>query len=728
MLAALALHLCAGLGIVKLELTQELRDRFLPDDPAVASLEREEELFGVGETVVVLVESPTELDARALPRQLRTWSRELAALQGVNGVTTLLDLPTIAWDSPSSWRITTLADSDHPVEAAYRHPIARTSFLRRDRRGALLVLSLDVGADTRAGAQATVMGELEKWIEARPEPYTFTPAGSLPFQMAAIDVAHRDVAVIVAPLATLVLVILSLSFRSFRCAAVIVAVSALNISGTFGLAGLLGWQISHFSLVVAAVILTVGLLDGIHLTYGYCRLRRQDLSADAAIASAMWEVFPPCLWTSLTTMAGFCALQWSSLPQIRQFGALAAVGTAWALLSSFTILPFLLNRFDPRGSLGLVSGVSRLTRLHRPRSVLAITLVALALTAPGLAGLDIRADFPRLFGDRHPITEKLERIEEDWGGIAAVSFLLRLREPHRLGDPEVIERLTDFARLLGQRELVTSVTSPVELLAVGANSFRGAFGRNPTAEEMRAVIEGLRSADLPPAQAKALGTWIHREQELLRVVARVRMMQPERFPAFVRDLHGFEDGLDDLFEVRLTGWPLVYKNMERALLGEILQSFVLAFSAVGVLLLLAVRSLRLWLIALVPNLIPLWLVLGALGLSGAGFSSGLLLAPGVALGLVVDDTIHFVLALRDELSSGSGLDDAISRTLERSGVPLSITSAMLVAGFGALLLSAFRGNQILAVVMIAVAVVAWLADLVLLPVLLGVLERRGTRQ
>ncbi|MEE8312206.1 MAG: MMPL family transporter, partial [Candidatus Binatia bacterium] len=541
-----------------------------------------------------------------------------------------------------------------------------------------------------------------------------------PLHAAAIRAAYRDVAIIAAPVLIALAALLTFGLGSAASAGTVLVTSLLNLSATLGTAAILGWQVSQFSFIVMPVVLTVGLLDGIHLAMAVRQARTTDgvrgsHDGDAAVRTAIVEVFAPCAWTTATTAAGFCVLTASSIPQIRQFGALSAVGTVWALFTSFVLLPGLLARLRPPTtslSTSRLAAISRrIAHMKRPGLVVAATLIVLAATAPGLARVRVAADFPRLFDRDHEITVELERIERDWGGIASVSFLLTPLPGHELGDSEVIERLSSFGRLLAQRELVTSVVSPLDVVG--------------TAPTDPAAIERLIAQASAGPSARLLSELLDSPTDTLRVVARVRMMQPEKFPALAADLEGFRAGLEDLFEVKLAGWPLVFKNLETRLLDELLSSFALAFGVVAILMGFALGATRWWLAALIPNLAPLWIVLGGLGLAGSGFSSGLLLAPGIALGLVVDDTIHFVSALRRQSRDSRSLRDAIESAIDRTGAALTLTSAVLVAGFGTLLLSAFRGNQTLGAVMVAVVLVAWLADLVVLPAVLLLTERRG---
>ncbi len=739
----LLLHAIAAAGIGRIEWAQGLRDRFLPNDPSVTALEHEEHLFGSTASVVMLIDFIGSAAPAGLAAKLRRWSAELSGIEGIRTVTSFLDVPLVVWDSPSSWRVSTLGEQPEPLAAADRHPLARKNFFRRYGRGTLLLLELEDGTNTDRRRQQELISQLRHWTAAHSQDsdYRFTPAGSLPFQAAAVDAARKDVLLICPPLALLVLGISSFALGSFRNSLLVVAVAALNPLSTFALAGLLGWHISYFSLIVIPVIFAVGLLDNIHLSYGYHRLRKLGENPDSSATGSAARLLTPCLWTSITTITGFCVLLWSSLPQVRQFGALCALGTAWAFLSSFSLLPFGLAKLDRSASqkdegrepasrtqqnweLVLARTVAR---LHKPGLVLPVSICALLLAVPGLFRLHINGDFPLLFAPQHPVTVELKRIEKDWGGVASVSFLLKPLESGRRVDPAWLDRLENFARLLTQRELVSSVSSPAELATLAIDDYRRSFGHGPDEEQLRDLIDGLLlpGRERPPTDRRgdALAAWIHEDASLLRVVARVRMMEPELFPALVRDLEGFRSNLADLFEAKLSGWPLAYKNMEQRLLAELIESFALAAGAIGLLLFAALRSFRLWAVAVLANLVPLTIVLGAMGWSGASFGPGLLLAPGIALGLIVDDTIHFIFALKEGLRRGLSVPDAVAQTLEHSGAALTITTVVLIAGFGTLGLSAFSGNRLLAIVMVSVSVAAWVADLLLVPVLVKSAKR-----
>ncbi len=719
LVAVTLLHVAALAGLARLQWSGDLRDRFLPEDPGIEAMAVEQDWFGTGQALALLVESADRLEAERIPDELRRWSTELSGIAGVDSARTFLDLPSVAWDGPERWHVETLGDAADPLAAALLHPLARKTMLRGDAKGLIVMLTL-AGSDDRSNAsQESTLDDIEAWIAQRGEPYRFTLAGSAAFRRAATAAAYQDSALLCIPLALLIGLIIYAAFRSASTVLIILGLTAVDVAVTFGSAGLLGWPLSQFSLCVVPVIITVGVLDNIHLITAYCRYRHDSSAPTEAARAAITELLAPCFWTSATTMAGFSALLMSSVPQVEQFGLLAAEATAWAFVSSLVLLPALLRRLDPPGHSRLAGALARLTELARPALIVATGLTAAAVAVPGIGRLSVHSEFPRLFVDGHAITKEFERIEEQWGGIATVSYVLTIKSGYHWSDREVFERLSDFLRLLSSRELVSSVASPLDLVAAAAVSHRARFPEALSLERSSQIVEAIVGGNT------SLGGLVAPEHRALRIIVRLRSMQPEAFPALMRDLDGFRDNLGDIFDVGLSGWPLLYKNLEFTLLRELLESFALAAAAVALLMLLALRSLRWWLLSLLPNLVPLCVVLGGLGASGIGFNSGLLLAPAIALGLVVDDTIHFVFALRAELRASTGsIEVALRAALARAGSAITLTSAILLAGFGVLMLSVFRGSRLLGMVMSTVIVSAWIADLVLLPALLRLRARR----
>ncbi len=718
-LALVVFHAVTLTGVAAIRWSGDLRSRFLPDDPAAEAMELERALFGDENAFFVLAERREPLEGAELGDSLVRWREDLQRIPGVARVWSPYDLPALKRDAGGDLRIVPVGSTSNPLRELAYHPLAGAAMLRRDGRGVALTIVPEAAATTTFAGRRALVRAVKDWARsAGGGSYRLAVVGALPFEVSCLELAFREARWITGFVVVVAIVMLAVAFRSLAAALVILAVGAVNVASTFGLAGYLLGQLSQFNLYVIPVVLTVSLLDNVHITHAYCRARDGGLAAGDAAATAARAMTFPCVMTSLTTAAGFSVLLSSHVPQVRQFGVLAAAGTTIALASSLIFMPSALSWVDPRRSAATRRFGGVAFRIP-PRVVLASAVVVTAVVAPGTARLHLAADYPRLLVDDHPWMVEMDRIEQEWGGIGRVSFLLGKRDEEPAENIDVLQWLDNFSRLLRARPVVTSVTNPVDVLRY----VRGVARRSSDASDERndpaALLRALVSKEDGERLDEALAPWVSSDGKWIRIIARIRVMRPEKFPALVRDLEGFRKTLAEIFDVRLSGWALLYKNLETELLTEMVRSFTLAFVLVGLLLFFVARSFLWWLIALAVNLFPLWVVLGILGWSGHGFSSGLLLAPGMALGLVVDDTIHVLHACRGAATPHAG-DQALRTAIDRTFLPITVTSILLVVGLAAMAFSAFRTNRDFGLVMTAVVSLAWAADVWILPALVRV--------
>jgi predicted RND superfamily exporter protein len=716
--AVLVIHLCAAVSLPGLQTGTGLRDRFLPEDPAVLGLLEEAQVFGSSEPLAVLIE-PVELAEMApMLREMERWCVELERLPGIFRASGPQDLAVPAWSDERGWGTQRAGELADPVRALSNHPLARTGFLRRDGRGLAILIDLEPTLASDFPARAATYRALENWRSQQSESQRMRVVGVLALEQRTASLVIRDSARLVAVLILVLGGLLSVSLGSPALAAWCVTAALLNVLSTFGLIALFGIRLSALSFAAAPIVLSVGLLDNVHIAYVFRRLRPGRAPGDAA-AQARDELLVPCGWTTVTTVVALAALCASPVPQVRQFGLIGAIGASMAWATSLGLLPMLFARFRFIATPTRVerekpteASTRRWAGLYRSRVPLIAAIVLVVAFAPGLRRLELVAEYPRVFGDGHPITTELEEIEAQWGGVATVSFLLTPKPGHAVYDEAVIERLRDFHSLLATRDLVTGVASPFVLAAAGLRSYEQRFGSEPPEQQRRELLANLGS---DPEHDESMPQWYNADTDTYRIVARVRMMQPELFSQLDSDLRGLSGGLDEFFTVRLSGWPLAYKHLEKTLLRELATSMSWVALLVAGLLLVAFRDPRLWIAAIIANAVPVVVVFGALGSWGMGFGTALLMTPGLALGLIVDDTLHAGLSLRDARAHDPV---ASAQALAKVRAPLAITSAILICLALGLMASELSMNRAMGAVLGPIIALAWIADTVLLPVLL----------
>ncbi len=326
------------------------------------------------------------------------------------------------------------------------------------------------------------------------------------------------------------------------------------------------------------------------------------------------------------------------------------------------------------------------------------------------------------FREDEPVRLDTYAVDEALGGSASVEVLVTAPD-EGLKDPANLKRLDELSRSLESRPGASQSLSVVEslkelnrVLKGGAPGSLRLPESRPLTAQLYLLLEGEEDFE----------TEVQDNYETGRVTTRIRMSEAE---ALLADLGNVEArlardfGTADL-EVRMTGFVKLMSNMETYLLDSQIRSFMVAFLVITLMLTILWRSIRLGLFSMIQNFIPVILGVAFMGLVGVPLDPGTVMIGAIALGLVVDDTVHFMVRLRRHLSGGADTRDAIRRAIMEAGRPIIITSLVLAGAFFMLTLASFTPNIHFGLVTAVVILMVLTADLVLLPAALIVLRPR----
>ena len=475
----------------------------------------------------------------------------------------------------------------------------------------------------------------------------------------------------------------------------------------------------------------------VHVVVRYRDERLAGRPPRDALLAAGHRVAAPITWACITDAVGFAALMWSRIAPVRDFGIMMAVGSLMVLVAIALLVPGLVllgarqvpqHRTWADGSLGrslerLVDGVRR-----HPRLVGGTALLLAAVALAGVARLRVETDFTKNFRAGSPIVEAYAFIEQRMGGAGVWDIVLRA--PERL-DRDFLERVQELERRLRrlQREgqsqpALTKVISLAD--AVAASEASPLLSRLPG----EARLQGMQLA-MPTFSQAMLARDPDTSQRYLRIMLRsperqsadekkwlidqVRRVTEECFPA-----------VDGQVQADVTGFYVLLTHLIDSLIGDQWLCFAVAAAGVGLAMLLAFRSLPLALIALVPNTLPILLVLGTMGWSGLPVNMGTAMIAAVSLGLSVDSSIHYVMSYQRrlrELGEPYSALRAVQRTVGRAAV---FSTLALVSGFSVLCLSQFLPTLYFGVLVSLSMLGGLLGNLVLLPLMLQWLVLRPT--
>ena len=544
------------------------------------------------------------------------------------------------------------------------------------------------------------------------------------------------------PLTALVLAIVLWGlFRSIPGVLIPLLSVGLGALWTLAAMALTGQEINVINTITATLVLVIGVADAIHMMIRYGQERREGADRPTATRRALTAVGAACLLTSVTTAVGFATLLSADLEILQRFGLYAAGGVMITFAFTIVFVPWALAhvRADPvvkdpsegleRGERDTLLGrfLTRQALLvrRRPRAVAAVSLL---LAGGFVAGVPLaRVDnFIMEYVPRgEPIRDATLLLEEKLSGVVFIDVMLTatgdgetpFHEPALIAAAAAIEDRVTVA------EGVQSVASPIGLLRELRYVQRGgaAAGQaRATLPASRAEVASLLLLTEMAGDRTLAQTHLDEERRELRITARTADLGARHYLALEQEL--LQILAEELEGVAATGVITGTSQVGYAgiasLVKDMLRSLAWAFVLIFLTLAVLFRSIRIAALAMIPNVLPLAVVLGGMGWTDRHLETLSAMVFSIGLGIAVDDTIHYIARYMAEVREGRTPEEAVQRTTERTGRAIVYTSLVLVMGFGVLYTSVFPPNQLFAVLGAGVILSALVADLWLLPALL----------
>lgn len=543
---------------------------------------------------------------------------------------------------------------------------------------------------------------------------------------------QSDVAVFIPATYLFVTLTVWLVFRNIRMTFLaLVNISACTAT-TMGAFPVMGITLNTVTTIVPPLVMALALSDAVHI---FAQLDRRILEQSQSPANALRTVLKglivPCFLTSLTTAVGFISLVVSEIGPIRDFALVSSAGMLFKLFFSFTLLPALIlfcdadKMFRPQAQTRLAqAGVQCIARLNRRYSRhIAISALLLSIVSLWAAqSIEVETNLLGNFKKSSTIRQDLDFVASRLSGVATLDISLRAPDKDAFLDParlEVIESLQRFAEdIPGVDRSISFVDFLKDMNMSFHNEDRNHF-RLPDSREM--VSQYLLLYD-----AADLDEFITADYDHARILLR---LSEHGSAGQARIIHALQDfpGLKDPagLTIRISGRAVQDVNTIEALVWGQIESLALAAAVITVILFLALRSWSTGALSLLPNAFPIILNFGIMGLLGIPLNTATALISVVAIGIAVDDTIHFLTEYTRYRADKLSVPEALQRTTLEKGLAISATSLILIIGFGVLLCSSFVPTISFGGLSAVIMFTAWVGDMIVLPaVMLAFHDRR----
>ena len=733
----------AGWQATKLRFDTSLEVYFVETDKDLAAYHDFLDVFSTDQVVVVAWRD----DALWTPEgfaTLRRVTEEIEALPDVRDARSLANASRVE-AAPGSLSVQPLYDPDDPPDLAeLREEVLEDDFYV----GTLVNTAGDVPAvlvtvehrleDNQYKIElAQNLRELGERITAeRGAPVAV--AGPPALDDAFFRAVRGDLMVIFPLMVLAIVVVVLFLFRTWRALLLPSAVVLLSCLWVTGLMGAFDIGLTVVHNIIYPLILGLGIASSIHVTSRAVLLRQGGASAEESALEALKALWAPCFYTTLTTVGGLMSLWAGSLRPVREFGALSAAGAVIALALTYALGPMLLPLLpepkeaapeqstgtgDARGAMdALLLRLSRVAR-RRPGTVLLTSLLLLGLALSGLPRLQTGANVLEYFHEGARVRTDVEFVDANLAGTTTLEVYLVGSERDAMRDPEVLRSMARIQDWMEGLPGIGATVSLADFVAELRASQRGGAEAERRVPDSRAEISQLLLMLDDPSELERL---VDFDYQRARITASVQLSEVTTLTAKIPELETMLDeefGPDSGVAASATGQSRLIHNMETYLLETMVRSLTVAFLLVSVFMAIALRSVKLGLFSMIPNVLPIGFTLGIMAWTGIRLDPGTATTGAVALGLVVDDTLHFLHQFREQ-AHGGDLDDAMERTLRITGRSLVMTTVILVTAFSSMLVASFTPNTHFGMLSALTIALALVADLLVLPAALSFFRPR----
>jgi predicted RND superfamily exporter protein len=723
------------LGLVSYPLARQLsfdrgiENMFAPDDPLLPPFAKLKRTFGGNELVLAVYQDPRLMTADGLAR-LAKLDKQLEQVPGVLGTLSMVKTPLG----------TQIINANNPLARQFLS-LLEGYVVGADRQTVGVACLLDPQSPI---ARSELVDQLRRTVVAH-------DAGGLivgePVMVVDGFRYLEDDGFLLGVVSTgLLLVVMWLCFRSVRWLVVPLVVVQLALLATQATLVAAGVRLSMVSSMMTAIITIVGISTIVHVIVRFRDARQQGLLPADALAQAAAILAAPVTWSILTDMAGFSSLMISRVGPVQDFGLMMALGAAWVLVCLVLVVPSLAlvgrsnETATPKtGPSQLERGLGWLAVLVEkyPRPLAWGTVIVVAASAAGLGRLQVETDFTKNFRATSPIVQSYAFVEQNLGGAGVwdvivpvpseldEAFLTKLRVlQQRLRDETaavvVSNDNTANAGPLG----LSKVLSVVDLVDAGTLGLLDHVGLPALRWGIIRRALGELDSRMPAFYGALVGSDPQSDQTHVRIMLRAA----ERTSADAK-----RKLIDEVTRIAQEEFPAAQTTGFYVLLAALIESttrdqwttFAVAGCAILAMAVLALRDVKLALVALIPNALPVFIVTGLMGWLGLKINMGAAMIASVSLGLSIDASMHYLFDFKCSRAAGRSVREAIQLAHRNVGRAVVLATLALVVGFSALCFSQFVPTIYFGA-LVGLTMLGGLAgNLIVLPLLLVWTQRNG---
>ncbi len=720
-LAAITLFFAFHLG--KLHIDTSIKQMLVEDLPATKQYDRYKSEFGWASGDILVVFKAEDVFSPAAFKKIGRLTDDLKSLRGIRRV---VSLDTLKYDLDflNEW---TLEDLKRNVSLA---DIFANHVVSTDGKTTAIVVVLKEDCQINSTAEA-IESILEKHRDSN-KPFQLYQIGAPVIGYTLTKYTEKNLKTLPIFAGLIMFIVLLLCFRSLRGALVPLTSVSISLIWTFGLMGLVGASLSMVTMIIPVLLIAVGTAYALHIMAAYNDETRRRPEHKEAIVAGLVRICLPTVLTSATTIVGFASLILNEIQVTKEFAIFSCLGLLFMLAIHLTFIPAVLSllkkpnltKVSSPGKPFLIESflvkVLRITIDH-PKAVIVFSSLIALVAAAGIFRIKVETTPINYFKEKAPLRIAFKDVYKNLSGIYPVNVVLRSKKPGYFKSPNVLRQIEAFQNFVVGIDGVDIATSVVDLIKFEellTRNFRDKAKYYVLPADPFIIQEAVKNCRMLDGDT-AINYFVSKDFSKINITCRTHLTSTADFIKLEQVILNYlQDHLPKEVHYDVTGLTMAISHSSKAVTVGQIESLGLALVFVFVLFSILFVSPRVGFYAMLPNFFPILVNFGVMGWFGIDLCVATSLIASIAIGLAVDDTIHYAFRFNHEFKKNIGREEALARVTIRVGKPIVFTSLAIGLGFSVLFCSSFVPTIIFGFLMLTTVTSALFGDLVILPMIL----------
>tara|TARA_R110002012_G_scaffold291564_1_gene486103 strand:+ start:122838 stop:125252 length:2415 start_codon:yes stop_codon:yes gene_type:complete len=527
-----------------------------------------------------------------------------------------------------------------------------------------------------------------------------------------------------------------LFFRSFRATLISMVVVCLGVMWTFGIIGLLNYEITVLTALIPPLIIVIGIPNCIFLINKYQHEVKLHGNKVRSLQRVITKVGNATLMTNITTASGFATFILTESTLLKEFGIVASLSILAIFILCILIIPIIytflpypkdrhLEHLNKRWIGGFVNWMERMVK-ERRITIYITAIVLLIVSMIGINQIKISGSLIEDMSKEAEFFGDIRFFEEEFNGIMPLEILVDTKRKKGATKLATLKRMDELEQLIVETPELSKPISIVSLVKYAKQAYTNGnpkYYQLPTSQENLFIASYIKNSS---SNVDLLKSFVDSTGQYARITTFMKDVGTDKMERIEENLQTEIDKTfpKDKYDVTITGKALVFQKGTKYLVKNLAISLSLAILLISIFMAYMFRSFKMIVVSLIPNLLPLVITAGLMGYLGVPIKPSTILVFSIAFGISVDDTIHFLAKYRQELQANHWkIRKSVYGALRETGVSMFYTSIVLFFGFSVFTISSFGGTVALGALVSATLLFAMLSNLLLLPSLLLSLER-----